>query len=73
VAGQGIKGFVDVTTGLVAKTAAYTPGVKQFVATYVHCGFWSAYLQVRSYVHNALRKELVKNPTSVFFTGHSLG
>ncbi len=36
-------------------------------------GFWDAYSHVRDFVHAILRKELVKSPTTVFFTGHSLG
>jgi alpha-beta hydrolase superfamily lysophospholipase len=36
-------------------------------------GFWDAYSHVRDFVHAILRKELIKTPTTVFFTGHSLG
>lgn len=36
-------------------------------------GFWDAYLEVRSFIHANLRMELVREPTAVFFTGHSLG
>lgn len=36
-------------------------------------GFWEAYEHVREFIHAILRKELVRNPTTVFFTGHSLG
>lgn len=36
-------------------------------------GFWEAYEHVRDFVHAILRRELVRNPTTVFFTGHSLG
>jgi putative lipase involved disintegration of autophagic bodies len=36
-------------------------------------GFWEAYEHVRDFVHAILRRELVKNPTTVYFTGHSLG
>jgi predicted lipase len=68
--GQGIKGAVDATTGLIANN---TPGLKNIVGTYVHSGFWEAYIQLRSYIHTALRKELMKTPTTIFFTGHSLG
>ncbi len=40
---------------------------------YCFSGFWEAYLTVRGFVHGVLRHELAKNPTTVFFTGHSLG
>lgn len=36
-------------------------------------GFWEAYQYVRVFIHAILRRELVQNPTTVFFTGHSLG
>jgi putative lipase involved disintegration of autophagic bodies len=36
-------------------------------------GFWSAYLPARAFLHDILRKELSKNPATVYFTGHSLG
>jgi putative lipase involved disintegration of autophagic bodies len=38
-----------------------------------HRGFWSAYLPARKFLHDLLRKELSKNPATVYFTGHSLG
>lgn len=28
---------------------------------------------MREFIHAILRKELVRNPTTVYFTGHSLG
>ena len=30
-------------------------------------------MEVRSFIHANLRMELVREPTAVFFTGHSLG
>ena len=36
-------------------------------------GFYNAYLSVRPFIHEVLRIELKKNPTTVYFTGHSLG
>lgn len=36
-------------------------------------GFWEAYEHVRDFIHAILRRELVRNPTTVYFTGHSLG
>jgi len=40
----------------------------------IHCsGFWEAYELVREFIHAILRKELARNPTTVYFTGHSLG
>lgn len=45
--------------------------IKQSI--YVFSGFWEAYERVREFIHAILRKELSRNPTTVFFTGHSLG
>ena len=36
-------------------------------------GFWDAYMAIRPFIHAVLRRELVKNPNVIFFTGHSLG
>lgn len=36
-------------------------------------GFYTAYLSVRPFIHEVLRTELKRFPTTVFFTGHSLG
>ncbi|RYY85297.1 hypothetical protein EON63_07680 [archaeon] len=36
-------------------------------------GFWEAYCMVRGFLHARLRQELVRLPTTVIFTGHSLG
>lgn len=44
-----------------------------FLLNRYRSGFWDAYLTVRGFVHGVLRHELVRNPTTVFFTGHSLG
>jgi len=82
--GEGIKGafsftnrrinhMVDATTGFVVETAAKTPVLKTFVAPHVHSGFWEAYSVVRGFLHATLREELVAFPTTVHFTGHSLG
>ena len=36
VTGQGIKGVVGATTGLMTTAAKNTPGLKTFVGLYVH-------------------------------------
>jgi predicted lipase len=64
---------VDATTDLVVTATSITPVLKNIVKMNVHSGFWDAYMQARTFVHSTLRRELVKTPTSVFFTGHSLG
>ena len=39
----------------------------------LYSGFWEAYEVVRDFIHLTLRRELSRSPTSVYFTGHSLG
>ena len=63
----------STTAGLVVSAASKTPVLKNIVKVNVHSGFWEAYEHVREFIHAILRKELVRNPTTVFFTGHSLG
>lgn len=58
---------------LILSFLSPSTGLKQFVTPNVHSGFWEAYTVVRGFIHGVLRAELVKNPTTVFFTGHSLG
>lgn len=70
---QGIHKVMDVTAELMVTAASSTPGLKKIVLPYVHQGFWEAYQMVRGFVHGKLRQELVRNPTTVMFTGHSLG
>jgi predicted lipase len=36
-------------------------------------GFWEVYLHAREFIHAILRRELSQNPTTVYFSGHSLG
>jgi predicted lipase len=36
-------------------------------------GFWEAYAVVRSYLHEIVRRELKRQPSAVYCTGHSLG
>jgi fluoride ion exporter CrcB/FEX len=70
---QGIDMVVGATTGVVTTAARNTPGLKKFVTPNVHAGFWEAYTVVRGFVHGVLRAELMRRPTTVIFTGHSLG
>ena len=44
-----------------------------YLFTVLYSGFWEAYEHVREFIHAILRRELSRNPTTVFFTGHSLG
>lgn len=71
--GDATQTAVTATTGAVKTAAYFTPGLKRTVASYVHSGFWEAYLGVREFVHRSLRKELVDYPGHVYFCGHSLG
>lgn len=73
VTNQGINTVVGATTGAMVNAASVTPGLKSIVQPRIHSGFWEAYLVCRSFVHSVLRRELKVAPTSVFFTGHSLG
>lgn len=70
---QGIDLVFGATTGVVTTAARNTPGLKKFVTPNVHAGFYEAYTVVRGFLHGVLRAELMKNPTTVIFTGHSLG
>lgn len=70
---QGIHAVVDATADLMVTAASSTPMLKSIVLPYVHSGFWEAYSVVRGFLHGKLRQELMRNPTTVVFTGHSLG
>jgi Wnt-binding factor required for Wnt secretion/Lipase (class 3) len=64
---------VGTTTGILGSAVASAPGLKAIVRPHVHSGFWHGYEAVRLFVHAILRRELIKEPSKVYFTGHSLG
>eukprot|EP01035_Chromulina_nebulosa_P018490 gene18490-24205_t len=68
---------VDTATGLLVDAAkgavSITPGLNIILKSYVHSGFWESYEVARGFIHAILRRELVKEPADVMFTGHSLG
>lgn len=53
---------------MIIDAARVTPLTK-VVSSYIHCGFWDAYMSIREFVHRVVRKQLVEHPTKVFFTG----
>jgi hypothetical protein len=61
------------TADLATKVASITPGLENLVNYKVHTGFYGAYEAARGFVHAVVRRELAKDPTRVYFTGHSLG
>lgn len=62
------------TTGGILQTAVKkTPLLNTRYDTFVHTGFWDAYLTVRDFIHTTLRQELAQRPAHVMCTGHSLG
>eukprot|EP01034_Spumella_vulgaris_P028050 gene28050-34847_t len=73
VTNNTIDAVVGLSAGVAVGVASKTPGLKSIVKQHVHSGFWEAYSHVRDFVHAILRRELIKSPTTVFFTGHSLG
>lgn len=70
---QGIDMVLNTTSNIITSTAKNTPGLKKFVTPNVHNGFYEAYTIIRGFLHGILRAELMKNPNTVVFTGHSLG
>jgi poly(3-hydroxybutyrate) depolymerase len=70
---EGVEATAHLVSHQVAKAAAHAPGLRSYVKTMVHSGFWEAYSCVRDFVHETLRKELIADPRHVYFTGHSLG
>jgi hypothetical protein len=70
IVSEGLGKVLNTTKGGLSKVV---PGLRSAMAVKVHSGFYDAYMDVRSFVHAVLRQELVKHPTTVFFTGHSLG
>jgi hypothetical protein len=65
--------IVEGATDLVVGVAAITPGLSNLVKRRVHSGFWAAYSVVRDDLHAILRRELKKQPSHLYFIGHSLG
>ena len=81
---RGMTNLADRTSNLVAEVgnratdlvvgvASATPGLNKIVNPHVHSGFWEAYSVVREDLHKILRRELQRNPSHLFFCGHSLG
>ena len=68
-AGQAI----NATTGILHSAAKITPLLNNRYDTFVHTGFWDAYMTVRDFIHTTLRQELAQRPAHVMCTGHSLG
>ncbi|CAE7446613.1 unnamed protein product, partial [Symbiodinium microadriaticum] len=63
----------DATTDMFTMAAQITPGLEHTVNTHIHSGFWEAYLTVREFIHTVVRQELLRRPSDIICTGHSLG
>jgi hypothetical protein len=64
---------VNATTGIIHSVVKKAPILNTRYDTFVHTGFWDAYMTVRDFIHTTLRQELAQRPAHVMCTGHSLG
>jgi hypothetical protein len=64
---------INVTSGILQSAVKNAPILNTRYDTFVHTGFWDAYLTVRDFIHTTLRQELAQRPAHVMCTGHSLG
>lgn len=63
----------NATTDILHSAVKNAPILNTRYDTFVHTGFWDAYLTVRDFIHTTLRQELAQRPAHVMCTGHSLG
>ena len=64
---------INATSDILHTAVKHAPILNSRYDTFVHTGFWDAYLTVRDFVHTSLRQELAQRPAHVMCTGHSLG